>query len=77
MVALESDRSSWTAPLDAQCVGSQDDVTEVSAGQIRNMIVGLPQAGQWVDGYAPVLMATTLATTWSGWCGRWPTRRRT
>jgi hypothetical protein len=58
VVALESGRSSWTAPLDARRIGPHDDVTEVTAAQIRDVIDRLRQAGQWVDGDAPVLIVT-------------------
>ena len=56
VAALESGRSSWTAPLDAVRLGPDDDVTEVTAGQIRDLIARLRQAGQHDDGDPPVLV---------------------
>jgi hypothetical protein len=58
VVALETGRSSWTAPLDAQRIGPDDDVTEVTAGQVRDLLGRLHTAGQWVDGDPPVLIVT-------------------
>jgi len=46
IVALESGRSSWTAPLDAQRIGLADDLTEVTAAQIRDLHARLCAAGQ-------------------------------
>jgi hypothetical protein len=58
IVALESGRSSWTAPLDAQRIGPGDDVTETTAAQIRDLINRLCAAGQWHEGDPPVLIVT-------------------
>jgi hypothetical protein len=58
VVALESGRSSWTAPLDAVRVGPDDDVTEVTAAQLREVIDRLHQAGQCTDGDPPVPIVT-------------------
>jgi hypothetical protein len=58
VMALESGPSSWTAPLDAVRIGPDDDVTEVTAGQLREVIARLRQAGQWADGDPPVLIVT-------------------
>lgn len=58
IVALESGRSSWTAPLDAQRVGPADDLTEVTAAQIRDLYGRLVAAGQWHEGDPPVLVVT-------------------
>jgi hypothetical protein len=46
VAALESGRSSWTAPLDALRLAPDDDVTEVSAGQIRDLVARLREADQ-------------------------------
>jgi DDE superfamily endonuclease len=45
VAALESGRSSWTAPLDAARLSPDDDVTEVTAAQIRVLIGRLREAG--------------------------------
>jgi len=58
IVALESGRCSWTAPLDAQRIGPTDDVTEVTAAQIRDLMSRLQAAGQWHAGDPPVLIVT-------------------
>jgi DDE superfamily endonuclease len=58
VAALESGRSSWTAPLDAVRLAPGDDATEVTAGQIRDLIARLRQTGQWVQGDPPVLVVT-------------------
>lgn len=56
VAALESGRRSWTAPLDLLRLGPDDDLTEVTAGQIRSLIERLGQAGQWRPGDPPVLI---------------------
>lgn len=53
--ALGPGRSSWTAPLDALRLGPADDVTEATAGQIRDLCDRLGEAGQLRDGDPPVL----------------------
>lgn len=58
VVALESGRSSWTAPLDAVRIGPHDDLTEVTATQIRAVFDRLQAAGQWAAGDPPVLIVT-------------------
>jgi hypothetical protein len=58
VVALESGRSSWTAPLDAIRVGPDDDVTELTAAQIRELIGRLRAAGQLRADDPPVLVVT-------------------
>ncbi|MGW1108019.1 transposase [Streptomyces sp. NPDC002540] len=52
---LGAGRSSWTAPLDAVRLGPNDDPTEVTAAQIRDLTGQLEQAGQWRKGDPPVL----------------------
>jgi hypothetical protein len=56
VVALEPGRTSWTAVLDAVRVGPTDDATEVTAGQVREVVARLGGAGQWVEGDPPVLV---------------------
>jgi hypothetical protein len=58
VLALESGRSSWTAPLDAVRIGPDDDVTEITAAQLRDVIGRLRRAGQLPDGDPPVLVVT-------------------
>jgi hypothetical protein len=56
VAVLESGPSSWTAPVDAVRLSPGQDATEVTAGQIRDLIVRLRQAGQLADGDPPVLV---------------------
>ena len=43
--ALESGRSSWTAPLDARRLAPGDDAAQVTAAQVRQVVTGLIGAG--------------------------------
>jgi len=56
IAALEPDRKSWTAVLDAVRLGPDDDETEVTAGQVREVITRLIAAGYWRQGDLPVLV---------------------
>jgi hypothetical protein len=56
VVALEPGRSSWTAVLDVLRVRPLDDVTGVTAAQVREVVGRLRQAGQWREGDPPVLV---------------------
>jgi hypothetical protein len=56
LAVLESGRSSWTAPLDAVRLAPGEDATEVTAGQIRDVVARLRAAGQFADGDPPVLV---------------------
>jgi hypothetical protein len=56
VVALEPGRSSWTAVLDAVRLQPDDDATDVTAAQVREVINLLIQAGQWKPGDPPVLV---------------------
>lgn len=47
IAALETGATSWTAPLDALRLGPADDVAEVTAGQVRQLVMRLIAAGQW------------------------------
>jgi hypothetical protein len=55
VAALEPGRTSWTLPLDAVRLGPDDDATEVTAAQLRDLIARLTAAGRWKDGGPPVL----------------------
>ena len=57
VAVLESGRLSWTAPLDAVRLRPDDDVTEVTARQLRELIGRLQAAGQVRDGDPRVLVA--------------------
>lgn len=50
VAALESGRSSWTAPLDAVRLAPGDDAASVTAGQLRTVIGNLIEAGHWQPG---------------------------
>jgi hypothetical protein len=56
VAALEPGRTCWTALLDTQRLGSFDDVTEVTAAQVRNVVERLQTAGHWRDGDAEILI---------------------
>ncbi len=48
--ALETGRSSWTAPLDAVRLAPGDDAAETTATQLRSVIGNSIAAGQWHSG---------------------------
>jgi hypothetical protein len=50
IVALETGRSSWTAPLDAVRLAPGMDTASVTAGQMRGVIGRLIDAGHWRPG---------------------------
>ncbi|WP_329307602.1 transposase [Streptomyces sp. NBC_01260] len=54
--ALETGRSSWTAPLDALRLAPGDDAATVTAGQMRDLVERLIDAGQWKDGDPEILI---------------------
>jgi hypothetical protein len=56
IAALESGRTSWTAVLDAVRLGPDDDVAEVTAAQVREVITRLIEAGHWCEGDRPILV---------------------
>jgi hypothetical protein len=56
VAALEPGRTSWTAVLDAIRLGPDDDEAEVTAGQVRDVITRVIDAGAWRDGDPPVLV---------------------
>jgi hypothetical protein len=56
VAALEPGRSSWTAVLDAVRLGPDDDETEVTAAQVRQVITRLIAAGHWRAGDPDILI---------------------
>ena len=56
IAALEPGRTSWTAVLDAVRLGPDDDETEVTAVQVREVVGRLIAAGHWREGDLPVLI---------------------
>jgi DDE superfamily endonuclease len=56
VAALEPGRTSWTAVLDALRLGPDDDETEVTAAQVREVVTRLIEAGHWQDGDLRILV---------------------
>jgi hypothetical protein len=56
VAALEPGRSSWTALLDAVRLSPHDDVTAVTAEQVREVVERLRQAGHWCEGDPDILV---------------------
>lgn len=56
VAALERGRTSWTALLDAIRLEPGADLAAVTAGQIRDVVQRLVDAGQWRDGDLEVLI---------------------
>ena len=56
IAALEPGRTSWTAVLDAIRLGPDDDEAEVTAGQVRDVVTRLAEAGHWREGDPPILI---------------------
>ncbi len=54
--ALEPGRSSWTAPLDARRLAPGEDAAVVTAAQVRQVVSGLVDAGQWRPGDPGILI---------------------
>ncbi|WP_425565641.1 NF041680 family putative transposase [Pilimelia columellifera] len=50
VTALQTGRSSWTAPLDARRLAPGDETATVTAGQLREVVQRLITAGQWQPG---------------------------
>ena len=81
IAALEPGRTSWTAVLDAVRLGPDDDETEVTAVQVREVVTRLAGAGHWREGDPAILVVfdagydvTRLAycspaSRWSCWDG--------
>ncbi len=56
VAALETGRTSWTQILDAQRLRPGQDETAVTAGQVRDVVTRLAEAGHWRDGDADILI---------------------
>lgn len=56
VVALETGRSSWTAPLDAVRLAPGDDAATATAGQLRDVVARLMAAGHWRPGDPDILV---------------------
>jgi hypothetical protein len=56
IAALEPGRTSWTAVLDAVRLGPDDDETEVTAAQVREVVTRLAEAGHWREGDQRILV---------------------
>ncbi|WP_323180278.1 transposase [Streptomyces sp. NBC_01363] len=56
VAALETGRTSWCQLLDAVRLGPDDDLAEVTAGQVRRVVTDLIDGGQWEDGDADILI---------------------
>lgn len=54
--ALETGRSSWTAPLDALRLAPGDDAATATARQMRELVERLITAGQWKDADLDILI---------------------
>jgi hypothetical protein len=56
VVALESGRSSWSAPLDIVRLAPGDDAATVTATQLRRVVTDLINAGHWRPGDPDILI---------------------
>jgi DDE superfamily endonuclease len=56
VVALETGRSSWTAPLDAVRLAPGADLAAVTAGQLREVVARVIAAGHWRPGDPDILV---------------------
>jgi hypothetical protein len=56
VAALGPGASSWTAPLDAVRLGPDDDETELTAAQLREVAGRLEQAGAWRPGDPDIIV---------------------
>ena len=56
IAALEPGRTSWTAVLDAVRLVPDDDETEVTAVQVRDVVARLIAAGHWRDGDPAIMV---------------------
>ncbi len=67
VAALESGRTSWCQLLDAVRLGPADDVAEVTALQVRRVVVDLIEMGRWHFGDRTSSSSSTPATTPRAW----------
>jgi len=56
VAALGPGATSWTAPLDAVRLGPDDDATQVTAAQLREVAGRLEQAGAWREGDPDIIV---------------------
>ncbi|MFI2458290.1 NF041680 family putative transposase, partial [Streptomyces sp. NPDC019539] len=56
VAALEKGRTSWTALLDVVRLSPDDDLTDVTARQIRGVVARLAEAGHWREGEPNILV---------------------
>jgi hypothetical protein len=56
VAALEPGRTCWTAVLDAARLGPADDETEITAAQVREVVIRLISAGHWHKGDPDILI---------------------
>lgn len=56
VAALETGRTSWTAPLDIQRLAPGDDAAAVTAAQLRRVVASLMTAGHWQPGDPDILI---------------------
>jgi hypothetical protein len=56
VAALGPGATSWTAPLDAVRLGPDDDATEVTAAQLREVAGRLAAAGAWHEGDPDIIV---------------------
>ncbi|WP_189285829.1 transposase, partial [Actinoplanes campanulatus] len=56
VVALEPGRHSWVAVLDVLRLAPLDDVTAVTATQVRDLVERLRDGGRWQPGDPPILV---------------------
>ena len=69
VAALERGRSSWTALLDAVRLGPADDLTTVTAAQVREVTGRIIAAGHWRDGDPDILVIFDAGYERRGWPG--------
>jgi hypothetical protein len=75
VAVLETGATSWTAILDAVRLGPADDVTAVTADQLREVVERLVAAGQWQAGDPDIVIVSDAGydvTRSPGSCGTCP-----
>lgn len=75
IVALETARSSWTAPLDAVRLVPGDDAASVTARQVRGVVERLIVAEHWQPGDRDILLVADAGYDGPGCPICWPTCR--